>query len=374
MPIAPIAALFAACLGLGLAQAQPSALDPDAWETPGEGDIPFGAEPLRQLVKESELVVLGTAGSSNMPEGALGEVATELRLNLVLKGREPRESVRVFHSEREDVGAARFTPGTLVLAFLNPRGGEKANRTYETADATFGLKELTEAEMPVYRERIESLIALPRDPQLPPDDLAEWLVATAEEPVARKAAAGEILAALDALDAIARQRGLSTEQAAADLRSDAARRTAAGEGLESEPSPATVAAFLSDDQRVRLSRALLKSASLDRADLTLYEIVKTWDAEAALAWFVRQMRDVDPAATETAPADLGVQIMESLARELGNPDLQALVKTAQDRLIAIYSDPSSFGSAPALRRREIREAEVAKTLLRDFRQGLAALE
>ncbi|HEV7669009.1 MAG TPA: carboxypeptidase-like regulatory domain-containing protein [Thermoanaerobaculia bacterium] len=342
---------------------------PGVWEALDTGDFGMGAEPLRQLFDESELVVLATAGST-VAAGTedLGEVATDLRLDLVLKGREAARDLRVVHLRPEDVAARPFAAGTQILAFLKVR----TDGAYEPVDAAFGLKALVGAEPSAYRERIESLVKLPRDPQLHPDDLAEWLVATTEEPLTRKAAACEILSALDALAELGREGSASEEQAASDLRSVVSRRLAAGKGLESEPSPAMVAAFLNQEQRGRLLRALQRSPTLDRADLTLYEIVKTWDAEAALSWFVRQMRDVDPAAREDAPADLGVQIMESLARELGNQDLQALVKAAQDRLIAIYSDPTSFGSEPALRRRETREAEVAKKLLLDFRQALTA--
>ncbi len=347
---------------------------PGAWEALDTGDFGMGAEPLRQLFDESELVVLATAGSTVAAGtddlGAPGEIATSLRLDLVLKGREAARDLRVVYLAPEDVAARPFAPGAQILAFLKTR----PDGAYEPADSSFGLKALVGAEPSAYRERIESLVRLPRDPQLHPDDLAEWLVATTEEPLTRKTAASEILSALDALAELGREGGGSVDQAAADMRSIVARRLAAGKGLESEPSPAMVAAFLTEEHRGRLLRALQKSTTLDRADLTLYEIVKTWEAEAALAWFVRQMRDVDPAATEEAPADLGVQIMESLARELGNPNLQALVKSAQDRLIAIYSDPTSFGSAPALRLRESREAEVAKALLRDFRQTLASLD
>jgi hypothetical protein len=344
---------------------------PGVWEPLDTSDFGMGAEPLRQLFEPSELVVLATAGSSVAagPDDP-GLMMTDLRLDLVLKGHEAAREIRIVHSAPEDVGAKPFAPGAQVLAFLKARG----DGTYEPVDASFGLKALVGAEPSAYRERIESLVRLPRDPQLHPDDLSEWLVATTEEPLTRKTAANEILSALDALAELARERGTSEEQAASDLRSVVARRLAAGKGLESEPSPAMVGAFLTQEQRGRLLRALRKSQTLDRADLTLYEIVKTWDRPAALAWFVRQMRDVDPAASEAAPADLGVQIMESLAKELGNRDLQQLVKSAQDRLIQLYSDPSSFGSPSALHRREVREAAVAKNLLRDFRQALSAID
>lgn len=344
---------------------------PGEWEALDTSDFGMGAEPLRQLSDESELVVLATAGLTQ-PAGTddPGEVVSALRLDRVLKGREAAHEIRVVHLPAEDVAARPFAPGATVLAFLKVR----ADGAYEPIDASFGLKALAGAEVSAYRERIESLVGLPRNPELRPDDLAEWLVATTEEPLTRKGSASEIHSALDALSELATEAGASVEGAAADLRSIVARRLAAGKGLESEPSPAMVAAYLTDEHRDRLLRALEESPTLDRADLTLYEIVKTWDAEAALSWFVRQMRDVDPAATKEAPADIGVQIMESLARELANPQLQARVRSAQDRLIAIYSDPASFGPAPALRRREVREGEVARALLRDFRQALAELD
>ena len=151
-----------------------------------------------------------------------------------------------------------------------------------------------------------------------------------------------------------------------------AHRLAAGTGLENAPSPARVAAFLSDEQRERLGRALQTSPTLDRADLTLYEIVKGWDGPAAIAWFGHQLREVDPATTEGAPANLGLQVMDVLANDLGNETLQTLVAAARDQLIEIYAEPAAFRSAPSFEVREAREAAVARKLLRDFRQALAA--
>lgn len=375
--LAALAALIIAFLGHGHATAQPAPRAPTAisaagvgWETLPVGGISVEADPLRWVFEESALVALGTVVSSRKVDAqAFGSVVTELRLNLVLKGRESRRNVRVVHSgDSEDAGGTRLATGSRILAFLKPgegATGAPSERAYESTDSTFGLKSLPDAERSAYRERIEALARIPRDSAPHPADLMEWLVATAEEPLTRKAAAGEIQEALSSLVELARRRGTSEERAASDLRTIVAQRFATGQRLRTEPSPALLAAFLSAEQRERLSRALLTSPTLDIADLTLYEIVKPWDREASLSWFVRQLLEVDP------PTDAGFPIMNALAQEVGGESLRALVKTAKEQLIEISVDRTSYGSAAALRLGEIRAASVEKKLLRDFRLALS---
>ncbi len=249
----------------------------EAWERLDQGDLPIGAEPLRQLIDESELVVLGSAATS-VPTRDGSESVTDLRLDLVLKGRETAQHLKVVHLTPRGGDEAAFAPGDLLLAFLHRRG----DGAYEPVDATFGMKAPGADALAAYRERIESFLGLPRDAGMNPADLAEWLVATTEEPLTRKAGASELLSCLDALAEMGRARKAPETQVAGDLRSFIASRLAAGRALDTEPIPALVGAFLTGEQKVRLETALESTRTLDRADLTLYEIVKTWDREEAL--------------------------------------------------------------------------------------------
>ncbi len=345
---APWAALLVGLLcGFGPAEAQAG-----VWEVLDPGDTLAEADPLRQMFEESTLVVFGTTGASVPSEsnGRRKMTVTSLRLELVLRGHETARQVQIHHE-------ASLAPGTRILAFLKP-GSAGA---YEPIDASYALKALPDEAFTAYRERLESLARLPRDPSLHPDDLAEWLVATAEEPLTRKAAVVEIGEALDALGDFAQRQRTSEDPTAGALRTSFSLRLSTGQDLESEPAPALIAAFFTDRHRERLSQALLASSTLDLSDLTLYEIVRSWDGEEALSWLAQQVGEVDPGPT----ADAGIRILEALAQGLGRAKLQDLVLSAQDRLIAIYSHGYPDEGF-------LRETEVERQLLTDFRQELAA--
>lgn len=318
-------------------QARPASLD-----TVTGGVIALTEAPLRQVFAESDLVVLATAGLSVAvePDEDYGEVATELVITSTFKGRAPGRRVRVYHAEStEDRG--RLTPGTKLLAFLNPRDGETGRKpVYESADYHFGLKVLPAAELEAYGERLTELARLLRHGEPQPDDVAEWLVATAEEPLTRQEATGELSNALWNLEQFAKTRGTSPEQAAEDLRAVVDRFVAEGGSFAIEPGPRLFAAFLTDAQKERLSEAFRTAPRLTEAELDLYAVVRGWAGDAAVSWLARKFQDTEPVT-----AELDRQVMSLLAQDLDDEKLKGLLAAA---------DEEGGGAEKDLRRRFVQ--------------------
>lgn len=349
---------------------QEIALAARARPEPGEGMALGGVvmmqeEPLRRVFEESELVVLATAGSSVRvdQDEDYGEVATEFRVDSTFKGHAPGRGVRVYHAEvGSEVG--RFAPGTRVLAFLRARDEETGRKAvYESADYHFGLKVLSADELEAYGERLEALAPLLRHGE--PAGLGEWLVATAEEPLTRHEATAELRGALAALQELARRRGTTPEQTAEDLRTIAARFVDGGGRFENEPAPALLAAFLTDEQKERLSLAFQATPRLTQGDLDLYAIIRPWAGDAALSWLADKLRQMEPEA-----GGLGRQILRLLTEELEDEELKGLLAAA-DREIEEYGASLDEETAEEAERLVDRKTQaVEKELRRRFVQAL----
>ncbi len=280
------------------------------------GAIVATKEPLRRIYRESELVALATVGKTRVLHDDSGEVATELSLDLRFKGRAAR-SVLVYHYAPSE-GEGPATPaGTKVLVLLDPREGE-SGPAYEFTDYFYGLMPLSEAELPVYRERLLQLARLTSSGEPHPADLAEWLVATAEEPLTRNLVTSEISDDLGALDRFAEGKGLSADQAADDLRAVVGHFLAEGKSFETEPSAEMVAAHFTREQKERLVDALAATHTLTDGDFELYQLAKSIDPEAALAWLIRTASEL-----KSSPGEPSVETLNLLAEELGDPALDA---------------------------------------------------
>lgn len=332
------------------------------------GALAVAPEPLRQVFEDSDLVVLAKAGTSVAADRNedYGEVATELVVTSTLKGRAPGRSVRVYHAEFTDKGTERFAPGTKVLAFLKPRD-EETGRTavYESADYYFGLKVLSAAELEAYGDRLTALARLLRHGAPHPADITEWLVATAEEPLTRREATGELSGALSALAMFAEHRGTTTEEAAQDLRAVVDRFVAEGGSFGSDAEPALLGAFLTDAQKERLSRAFRATPRLTEADLDLFMVVRSWAADAAVAALVRKFKAAEPSAD-----GLDRQVMDLLATELDDAELKALLEEANAEIEGYSSAMHEELTEEAEKLFEKKSAATEKELRRRFMQAL----
>lgn len=282
----------------------------DVWKSIVAGELPAAVlggvlampvEPMHRLYEETSLVVLGVAGKSVTvrQQDYTSEVRTEIVISSVLKGDTRERVISVHHDQWSNEDPAhRLQPGDNVLAFLNPREAEDGRRSdgYAAADALIGLRKLPDEELAAYQERIEALAQIPESGPARPAEILEWLVATAEDPATRKEAVDELRGAVQRLEYQAEQRKMSVDLYAQSLQDVFADFLGASGTPEREVNPVILAAFLTDAHRERLTTALLATAHVENADLTLYELVSPWHEDRLLPWLVAQLETAEPSS------------------------------------------------------------------------------
>ena len=319
--------------------------------------VVVSSEPLRLVFERSALTILATVGEPRWIErddDGYGTVATELRIQEVLRGsvrrrfRPPFRSVFYLHSESIPEGAEVSssagpaipgpTPGSTVLAILEPsteRRRLSGLPVYELGGWGNSVKEVTAPEAAAYGERLAALAAILGPEVIPPLDLAEWLVSTAEEPLTR----AEVMSEL-ADDRIA----------------------------------------LTETQRQRLLLSLLVTEGLTPADLELYDFVsgkvlKETDLEMAAAirsWLRRQLaRDVD----ETTDGLLyRFSHWSAAAERLGESRLEELADEAEAEIFGMYEELESDELIEAHELLEEQLRPIAEEHRRRFAEALAEIE
>jgi hypothetical protein len=236
---------------------------------------------------------------------------------------------------------------------------------YELADYHFGLKVLPAAELEAYGERLTALARLLRHGDPHPAGVTEWLVATAEEPLTRREATGELLGALSALAMLAEKRGTTTEQAAEDLRAVADRFVADGGSFGSDAEPALAAAFLTEAQQERLSEAFQATPRLTEADLELFAVVQPWAGDAAVAALIRKFQ-----AAEPSEDGFDRQVMDLLVTELDDAELKALLEEANAEIEGHWSAMPQELTEEDEKLLEEKSAATEKELRRRFVRAL----
>jgi Carboxypeptidase regulatory-like domain len=299
--------------------------------------------PLRKTFAGSPLVVLAVAGKSvPLGHGDWMDVRTDLVISTVLKGETRERVISVYHDQDDDDPANRLRPGDRVLAFLEPReeGGRNAEG-YDTVSPGVGLRRLSAAESAAYGERLEALARMTRDGRdgaARPADLLEWLVATTEDPVTRKEAAGELSGAYWQMLEQAGKRSIPADRYAADLRDVFAQFLATGRQATTEDG-ALVAAFLTDAHRERLTAALLRTTRVTQADLELYTLVGTWGDDRRQPWLIGRLEqgELESGLTGLVLATL----VDEIDGEAGNEAAErfkALLEKGNERIGEIESE------------------------------------
>jgi hypothetical protein len=350
----------------------------DVWQSIVAGEperVPLGgviavaAEPMHKLYEDTSLVVLAVAGKSVTvrQQEYTSEVRTDLVISSVLKGDTRERVVSVYHDQTPDEDpASRMQPGDKVLAFLEPREAEAGRDSdgYVAADALSGLRELSDAELEAYRERIEALAQIPRSGTARPAELLEWLVATTEDPATRKEAIDELSWAVRNLEQQAGQHSTPVDRYAQDLRDVYADFLSTGGTPEREVNPVILAAFLTDAHRERLTAALLNPPKGAEADLDLYDLVGPWHDDRLLPWLIDQLKTTD------LSDGAGLRLMTSLVTVLDDADLVDLRATGEAQIMNLEQQLYN-ASEDAERQRLGRQLEAAQEELR--RQLIEAL-
>jgi Carboxypeptidase regulatory-like domain len=344
------------------------------------GAIVVTAEPLRQVYDASDLVIAAVVGPSVVVgrDGGQVDVVTDLRVESAVKGAVSGRDVAYRHHEYGadaapgDSWQADFVPGTRVLALLrrSKADGARAGRpAFESADYHFGFRQLGDRERTAYLARLEALARIGHEAQrrgeMNPGDLVEWLVATAEEPLTRGEATGELRQAQDVLAEVAAKAGTSAEVAAEDLRVVVDRFHAEGGTLSGEPPAAVLGAFLTAAQRQRLTAALAATATTSQGDRELFLIVCGWDEKAAREWLVRRLGTAEPPRGGSGE----LWWLVGLAEELESEPLRAIAAAAAERRQEIEARWAGDASPET---EKLRQEELA-ALVQDLRHQFVAV-
>ena len=275
------------------------------------------AQPLRTLYLESDRVVVPEVSKSTDPdrEKGSGQVKTSLRVSQTIKGDGHKPAVDVFHWVYNR-GRGPLTEGETVLVFLQRREDARgAKDTYELIYGASSAKHLSPSDLETYLQRLEELKAIVAKPEPAPNDIVEWLVRCAEDPVTRREGAFEL------------NMSAWSEQYEKE---DAARRTAAGEPSDStrkrlRDQKPLFSALLTSEQKQRLVNALLKSGELVDDDFQLIELARRFNDPRLLPFLVSYLHRFE----ETAPESLS-RLMETVAELIDDKKVTALYEHYRD--------------------------------------------
>jgi len=278
------------------------------------------AQPLRTLYLESDRVVVAEVGKSTNAEreGSSRLVKTSLIVSQTIKGDGHKPAIDVYQWA---YGRERgpLTEGETVLAFLQRKEDARGDKGgYELIYGATSAKHLSSSDLETYLQRLEELKAIVAKPDAASNDIVEWLVACAEDPVTRREGAFElnISAWREQYEKEEADRGATASEPLASRRKT----------HDQEP---LFAALLTSEQKQRLVNALLKSEDLVvDGDSELIELVRRWNDPRLLPFLMPYLHRFE----ETAPESLS-RVMQTVAELLGDRKLTALSRHYR------YNDP-----------------------------------
>jgi Carboxypeptidase regulatory-like domain len=344
------------------------------------GAVVVEPDPLRKVYDESDLVIAAVVGPSVVVQrdGRQADVVTDLRIESSIKGTVPGRDVAYRHDEYAADDAtggswrADFVPGTRMLAFLQRSKADVAlagRPAFESVDYHFGIRRLGDPERAAYLARLDALARIDREArrrgEMSPGDLAEWIVATAENPLTRGEATAELRQALEALAENATKAGISAEVAAEDLKIVVDRFHAEGGALRGDPPAALLGAHLTAAQRARLTAALGSTETTSKGDRELFSIVRAWDEKAATEWLVRRLRAADPKSGDSGD----LWWLFGVAEELNDDPLRDAAAAAAEREQEMQARWAGDASPET---EKLRQEELA-ALVQDLRRQFVAL-
>jgi hypothetical protein len=268
------------------------------------GMIGSPALPLRRLYDESQLIAVAQAGQSEDVEAAKygSLVKTELFISQSIKG-ENKAMVYVYHWVYENKQTV-LLPGENLLVFLQrqmPDRGKPALGGYAPIDSHYSLKKLSEAALKVYVSRLEELDEILQADEPDRKAIVEWLVRLAEDPVTQWEGSTELAWSLDDIEVEEPQEEASEELTQEEPSGEAktveiripSRKKSRARGF---------ASLLTDEQKKRLTSALLDIESLAGDESDLIKLVSKWDSAKVVPFLIAQLRkheDNPPAWTWT---------------------------------------------------------------------------
>jgi len=141
---------------------------------------PIPPVPLRELSMEAELIVdayvIDDSDDEEKDPFQWDSGTAYLNINSILKGVTTLEVIEVKYNAGMICPApAHYEPGKRVLAFLNK---QKDSESYYTVSLSYGSKELDEACMIVYKNRVKEILLINQlqDEQSRIKETTDWIV------------------------------------------------------------------------------------------------------------------------------------------------------------------------------------------------------
>ncbi len=226
---------------------------------------PISPRPLRMLIEESELIVWAHVRDirARTEKGKNGFENTVAALTIyeVLQGTVKASEIEVPYPAGLICPAPpHFEKDTDVLVFLDQKKG-----SYSVHALSYGVKEMKAEEMAIYKTRIAEMQQIMRieDPDTKFVNTTEWLVTCAEERVTRHEGTYELSRGSDFMSYYDQNEGQPFQYA------------------------------LTDEQRLRLKKALLSTRELSYSDLGLIDLVYSTDAEAICKFMLTRLQAVN---------------------------------------------------------------------------------
>ncbi|HEX5734324.1 MAG TPA: carboxypeptidase-like regulatory domain-containing protein [Blastocatellia bacterium] len=292
------------------------------------GLVAMPVYPLRRLYDKSELVVVARPGKSVRIEtkGEARLMKTLLQVSSTHKGAEGVRKIDLYHLVYGDNDEIYDRGGNLLL-FLKRRQGEQkgSKQGYELIDSARGVKELPEADLQTYIQRIDELAAITSKGEPDRAEIVEWLLRCAEHPATRWDGVYDLeinanVLAEDETD-ISTEETEEAEEPVAESDSEPAEEVVEEEDAESEsddedPGKELFARLLTAAQKERLSQALFNVQTITESDIRLIDVVRYWDDGRLIPFLLSQLKQ-----EEANPPRVADQIMNSIANWLEDAEV-----------------------------------------------------
>jgi len=317
---------------------------------------------LLALHRESDLIAIVTVGKSKAihTEEESKQLQTALHISSVLKGDTNQRVVPFYHWVSE-ANADELKVGDRLLVFLDGRRSEddKPIEGFEANDWSRSIRKLDDAELGIYRQRIEELNSIMAAEQPNQHELVEWLVRCIEEPVTRWDGAFELEQQVNMLESLNEEaedneKGTPSHQSVAAEISQEAEAAKAKENEDSrteDPASDNLYSLMTKEQKARVSNVLFGIETLSGGDLQLVNLVKAWDGQRLASYLAAQLQKI---ASEAPPL---AEEMASILAEL--IDDAAVQEAADAYLEGIEYDSSEYEPEENTKNQTLKPKTVA---------------
>jgi hypothetical protein len=331
------------------------------------GLVAIREQPLRTLYKESDLIVVATAGNSVrvQSERESNLMKTALNVFSTLKGKAKKSVVYVYHWAYKELDDS-FAKDKKQLVFL--RHSDRGKDGYEVDDLNYGVKKLSDADLTIYTQRIAELAKIMQTAK--PDDaqIVEWLVRCVEEKATRQEGLMELSQSFNQLryDEEAKNEqeveedeseALKAEEVEADSKAEMDEQADESEDVEEEEEYLKITSHMTQAQKDRVLAVLYRTEEVTDKEDNLIELAKDWK-DARLAPFLLEQLH----RQKDAPKHFAESIIEYLVDLLNNSDVEQAAKEYSDNVSYEDEEEDTEVGAEKAETAESKQPEILQVI------------